>query len=75
MARAHIVRSPSTGMTRRTFVAKEWGVIVQQDEAAPAELLIFPTEAKARAVCRAMGVSRSPSPPDVHYVERLEVVG
>lgn len=29
MARAQIVRSPSTGMTRRTFVAKEWGVIAE----------------------------------------------
>lgn len=74
MARAQIVRSPSTGLTRRTFKAKEWGVIVQNDEASPAELLIFPSEAKAQAVCHAMGVSRNPPPPEVHYVERLEVV-
>jgi hypothetical protein len=74
MARAQIVRSPSTGLSRRTFVAKEWGVIVQNDEASPAEMLIFPTEAKAQAVCRSMGFSRNPPPPEVHYVERLEIV-
>ncbi len=74
MPRAQIVRSPSTGLTRRTFVAKEWGVVVQDDETKPAELLIFPTEAKALTVCRAMGASRNPPPPMVHYVERLEVL-
>jgi hypothetical protein len=73
MARALIVRSPSTGLTRRTFVAKEWGVIVQEDEKTPAELLIFKTEDKAQACCRSMGTSRNPPPPMVHYVERLDI--
>lgn len=72
--RVQIVRSPSTGLTRRTFKAKEWGVVVQNDETASAELLIFLTEEVARRVCRAMGASRNPPPPEVHYVERLEVV-
>jgi hypothetical protein len=70
MAQAQTIRSPSTGMTRRTFVAKEWGVVVQQDEASRCALLTFKTEAKARAVCAAIGRKFG---PEVHYVERLEV--
>ena len=59
--------SPSTGLTRRT--SKRWGVVLQQDETSPAELLVFWTEAKARKVCRAIGQQFSPL---VHYVERLD---
>lgn len=70
MARALTIRSPSTGLTRRTFIAKEWGVVHQQDEAAPAYLYTFKTEAKARAACNAIGRDGA----EVHYVERLEVV-
>lgn len=71
MARAQIVRSPSTGLTRRTFIAKEWGVVLQQDETARCDLLTFKSEAKAREVCTAIGRQFG---PEVHYVERLEVV-
>ena len=71
MARALTIRSPSTGLTRRTFIAKEWGVVLQQDEGERTDLLTFKSEAKAREVCAAVGLQFAPM---VHYVERLEVV-
>jgi hypothetical protein len=72
MTRFQTVRSPTTGLTRRTSTFKEWGVIVQDDETSPTELLIFRTEVRARKVCRAIGFQFAPM---VHYVERLEIIG
>ena len=58
MPSARTIRSPSTGM-RRTFKAKEWRlVIVQQDED------------EARGVSLAIGQKCA---PEVHYVEHAEV--
>ena len=70
MSNLQIVRSPSTGLARRTYCGKQWGVIVQQDETSVCELLIFKTEAKAQKVCTAIG---NLSAPLVHYVEKLEI--
>ncbi|MCE2922272.1 MAG: hypothetical protein LW837_20295 [Roseomonas sp.] len=70
MNNLHIVRSPSTGLARRTYRGKQWGVIVQQDETSTCELLIFKTEAKAQKVCTAIG---NLSAPLVHYVEKLKI--
>ena len=63
---SEIIRSPSTGLTRRTTIGKRWIVIVQQDEADECEMLTFATEEKARACCRSIG---SRFTPLVHYVE------
>lgn len=70
MASSQIIRSPSTGMTRRTTVGKEWIVICQQDEAAPCDMLTFKTREQAERVNdRLYRAFR----PDVHYVERAVV--
>jgi hypothetical protein len=70
MATAEIVRSPSTGMSRRVFKGQRWLVVAQMDEAAPCDLLAFQTREKAQRVsdrCYKLGC-------EVHYVERAEVV-
>lgn len=70
-SKTETIRSPSTGMTRRTTIGKRWVVIAQQDEVAPCDMLTFASEAKARECCHAIGVRFSPL---VHYVEQAEVV-
>jgi hypothetical protein len=70
MARSQIIRSPSTGMTRRTTIGKEWIVICQMDEAAKCDMLTFKNEATARRVNDSLYRAFR---PDVHYVERAEV--
>ena len=71
MAPAQIVRSPSSGLVRRTFKAKHWGVVVQQDENSRAELLIFVTKEEAERVNDSLYRDFR---PEVHYVEQLEVL-
>lgn len=71
MAQAEIIRSPSTGMTRRTFGGKRWLVICQRDENAVCDMLTFATRERAERCNDSLYRSFR---PDVHYVERAEVV-
>jgi hypothetical protein len=70
---ACFVKSPSTGLIRRTYAGKAWGVIVQENESAKPEMLIFKNEETARRVCSAMA-SGPIARPLVHYVEKLETI-
>lgn len=70
MAKSLTIRSPSTGLTRRTFKAKEWLVITQQDEESRCDMLTFETEEKAKRACDGIGRRFAPL---VHYVERAAV--
>lgn len=76
MARMETIRSPSTGMTRKTSIGKRWAVITQDSEDAPADMLTFVTQEKADACCNMLAAwhQRDNSVAEVHYVERCEVV-
>lgn len=71
MSRHELIRSPSTGMTRRTTIGKRWIVICQQDENAPCDMLIFATREKAE---RCNDNLYRAFRPMVHYVEQAEQV-
>lgn len=71
MAQSELIRSPSTGMTRRTTIGKRWIVIVQQDESDRCDMLTFATREKAE---RCNDHLYRAFRPEVHYVERAEQV-
>lgn len=71
MAQTELIRSPSTGLTRRTTTGKRWLVICQQDESDKCEMLTFATRERAE---RCSDHLYRAFRPDVHYVEQAEVV-
>ena len=68
---SELIRSPSTGLTRRTTIGKRWLVVFQQDEASKCELLTFASREKAEQCSNRLYRSFR---PDVHYVEQAESV-
>lgn len=71
MAKSELIRSPSTGITRRTTIGKRWIVISQIDESAPCDMLTFATVEQAERCNDSLYRAFRPL---VHYVERAEQV-
>lgn len=67
---SELLRSPSTGLTKRVFKGQRWLVVSQMNEADECTLTAFKTEDVARSVCRRVGGLGY----EVHYVEEAEVV-
>jgi hypothetical protein len=68
--KAEILRSPSTGATRRVFKGQRWLVVSQHDEQSPTDLLAFGTRAEAdHMVARLHRFGGL-----VHYVEQADLV-
>lgn len=68
--RGEMLRSPSTGLTKRVFKGQRWLVVSQKDEQSRATLCAFTTVDKAKRCsdgCHRLGY-------EVHYVERAEVL-
>jgi hypothetical protein len=70
VAPAELIRSPSTGLTKRVFKGQRWIVISQRDETDKTWLFAFGDEATAKRIndaCYRNG-------DEVHYIEQAEVV-
>lgn len=70
MAKSEIIRSPSTGLTKRVFKGQRWIVISQRDEADKTWLFAFTDREQAERTndaCYRGG-------DQVHYIEQAEVV-
>jgi hypothetical protein len=67
---AEVLRSPSTGLTKRVFKGQRWLVVSQKDEAARCTICAFTTIDRAKRCsdnAHKLGF-------EVHYVERAEVL-
>lgn len=69
--KTELIRSPSTGMKRRTSIGKRWIVIVQKSERDRCDMLTFATRDRAE---RCNNHLFRAFRPEVHFVERAEVV-
>lgn len=68
--RAEVLRSPSTGMTKRVFKGQRWLVIAQMDEGDSTHIWAYPSYERAqRASIGCFGLGY-----EVHYVEKAELV-